>query len=722
MSTKKITFKKNSLKNYFEELNLQTHLKLLTNESNNASKNKKIYLNCLNKDNPRNNRYNTNTNKGTKKKSYSLYKSQPEKSPLNLYKKKVSLSTNKRKEKIVLNCDENKTQKTKFKFNFLKEYTSSKKILSNGSTRKSSDASPNDISNYIQHQQDIANFKKSYKFCSPNLKPIMLKNGHISLKNTNDARKDTSLKNNLFSLNNSHSKSKEKNENNKNRNAAVTNQHIAISAKQNNFLNSNNICHTVKKDSIDNNNKQKQIPTLKLFEHNVSSSDSDSSSDNENEEEEEEEKELSNDKYGNVGNKKMETELIIDNTFKISDDELSNELNECDAEKETHKMRIIEKKLLSFNKNKEEKDKNEIRSQNKHEKINISCKNMTSKLYLGTNKNNISNTNKNIIISSVITMSGICDEKEKINQDSYLIKENIFKENYNIYGVFDGHGENGHLVSKYISDYMNEYFNNRLNYLINEEDKQNLFTENISNIFLKNHEQMIKTASTKIDKELSSLNDYDISQSGSTSVMLYILNNTLICANIGDSQCFLFNCSSEDLWTFEPLSNPHLASDENEQKRIVEKGGEVHPYYEQDGIFEGPDRIYVKNKTYPGLVMSRTFGDLIAKNIGVISEPEIIIKKIDNNTKFIVLGSDGLWDALKPYDVNRMVRPFFNKGDIDGACQTLMKKAKQKWDKDEEERDDITIIVIFIRIPNNCILYDNQNSLKKIDEIDNDGK
>ena len=724
MSTKKITFKKNSLKNYFEELNLQTHLKLLANESNNASKNKKIYLNCLNKDNTRPNRYNTNTIKGTKKKSYSLYNSQPEKSPLNTYKKKVSLSTNKRKEKIVLNCDENKIQKTKFKFNFLKEYTSSKKILSNGSTRKSSDASPNDISNYRQHQQDIANFKKSYKFCSPNLKPIMLKNGHISLKNTNDAIKYTPLKNNLFSLNNSHSKSKEKNENKKNRNAAVTNQHIAISAKQNNFLNSNNICHTVKKDSIDNNNKQKQIPTLKLFEHNVSSSDSDSSSDNENEEEEEEEKELSNDKYENVGNKNMETELIIDSTFKISDDELSNELNECDAEKENHKLGIIEKKLLSFSKNKlEEKDKTDIPSQNNHEKIDISFKNMTPKLYLGTNKNNnISNTNKNIIISSVITMSGICDEKEKINQDSYLIKENIFKENYNIYGVFDGHGENGHFVSKYVSEYMNEYFTNKLNYILNEEENQNFKIENISNIFLKNHNQIIKTASTKIDKELSVINDYDISQSGSTSIMLFMIKDTLICANIGDSQCYIFNCSSEDLWTFEPLSNPHLASDENEQKRILEKGGEVHPYYEQDGIFEGPDRIYVKNKVYPGLVMSRTFGDLIAKNIGVISEPEIITKKIDNNTKFIVLGSDGLWDALKPYDVNRIVRPFFNKGDIDGACQTLMKKAKQKWDKDKEERDDITIIVIFIGMPNNFILYDKQNSLKKIDEIDNDGK
>ena len=150
-------------------------------------------MDCLNKEYIRPNRYNINninTIKDTKKKSYSLYKSKPEKSPLNLYKKYAS-SKNRKKGKIVLNCDENKSQKNKFKFNFLNEFASSKKILSNGSTRKSSDASPNDGSNYRQYQQDIANFKKSFKFCSPNWKPIMLKNGHISLKNSNDAKKYT---------------------------------------------------------------------------------------------------------------------------------------------------------------------------------------------------------------------------------------------------------------------------------------------------------------------------------------------------------------------------------------------------------------------------------------------------------------------------------------------------------------------------------------------------
>ena len=269
---------------------------------------------------------------------------------------------------------------------------------------------------------------------------------------------------------------------------------------------------------------------------------------------------------------------------------------------------------------------------------------------------------------------------------------------------------------------MKDFFTDKLNYLLTEEDKQNLFTHNITDIFLKNYEKILKSISSKIDQALNTSINFDISQSGSTSVMLFILNDILICSNIGDSQCYLFNCSSEDLWTFEALSHQHLASDENEQKRILESGGEVHPYYEEDGVFEGPDRVYAKNKVYPGLVMSRTFGDLEAKKIGVISEPDIIMKKIDNNSKFVVLASDGLWDVLKPYDVNRIVRPFFNKGDIEGASQALMKKAMQQWIKDKEERDDITIIVVFIGIPNHCLISEKHNSLKKIDEIINDGK
>ena len=722
MSSKKNIINKELLKSYFEELNHQKHLKILATDTNQVPKQKKIYLNCLSTDKkkPKQNNINTMKNQEPKKKSFSLYKKSVDKNPFNLYKKFSSLSKNKKKRKIVLKCDEMNNKKNQIKLNFFMDYKSSKKILSNGSTRKSSDASPNEVNN---HQADIANFKNNYKYCTPNFK-LNQKKEHIILKNQNDIQKYTSLKKNIFDLNNPYSKSKEKDDKIKNRNSVPIAINIASSAKQNCFLNYNKIAPPKEKkeeEDIHNSVYEKPMPALKLFDYNVSSS---SDSEEEDEEEEEDEKESSDIKYENLGDQRMETELIMDSNFKISDDELSEELNECDAEKEHRKISLIEKKLSNIKNKTEDNHINKIINQPKinSEKVDISCKNMTSRLYLAPNKNQISSLNNNITVSSVITMPGICDEKEKINQDSYLIKENIFKENFSIYGVFDGHGDNGHLISKYISESMNEYFNNKLNYFLTEEDKENLFTENITNIFLKNYTTILKNTSQKIDEDLNTSITYDISQSGTTSVMLFLLNDQLICSNIGDSQCFIFNCDSEDLWTFEALSFPHLASDEKEQKRILEQGGEIHPYYEQNGIFEGPDRIYAKNKVYPGLVMSRTFGDLEAKKIGVISEPDIIIKKIDSNAKYIVLGSDGLWDMVKPYDVIRIVRPFFNKGDIEGACQTLMKKAKQQWDKGEDERDDITFIVVFIGTPNNCIINEKRHSLKKIDEIDNDGK
>ena len=323
--------------------------------------------------------------------------------------------------------------------------------------------------------------------------------------------------------------------------------------------------------------------------------------------------------------------------------------------------------------------------------------------------------NKNLILSSVITKPGLDDDIEKTNQDSYLIKENIFAENFNIYGIFDGHGEDGHLISRYISNYISDFYTNESNFIENNSSL------NKSKIFLERSQQIIRQSIKELDTNLTTTKiNFDIMHSGSTSTLLFLINETLICSNIGDSQCYLFNCSNEDLWTFESLAKIHKPSDEEEKKRIIESGGEVHPYYDEYGIYEGPDRVYIKNKTYPGLSLSRSIGDLVAKDIGIISDPDIIVKKIDENSKFIVLGSDGLWDVIKPYDVSRIVRIYFKKGDIDGACKILLNKAVQKWKKNNEERDDITIIVIFLDKPNILLGEEKNNLLNKINDNNNE--
>jgi hypothetical protein len=39
--------------------------------------------------------------------------------------------------------------------------------------------------------------------------------------------------------------------------------------------------------------------------------------------------------------------------------------------------------------------------------------------------------------------------------------------------------------------------------------------------------------------------------------------------------------------------------------------------------FFGPKRVWLKHKQVPGLAMTRSLGDLVAKSVGVTYEPEI---------------------------------------------------------------------------------------------------
>ena len=700
MSGIKIKLNKNLSKNFNQDLNIHNKLQFFSPIPHQKIPIKKILLDCLTiKENKKHNQTNFSLDK-PKNKSFSLYKYSIKKNSSNIYIK--GNKTQNPQNKIIINC----LKKTKINNNINKQRAPE----SNGSSRKSSDASPVEIK--------IQNEKKNYDILSRNPQQFWksLKINSISLKKTKDTVNINSFKNdlnNLNNLNNFKSKSKEKEYLTKIKESGDV-VHPVIPSQLNYFLNNNKGYNTTgKKETFYNSVCQKKIEPLKLFDNDAS----DSSSSDEQDEETENIKKINNEiKMENNKEQKSEKEFMIDSKTKYNEGDISDELNENDKGK--NKNNIFEKKL-NLNENKlnlkEDIENNENLNEifRKHGK---SCKVMKNKYSLSQNQNE---THEKIIISSILTKAGICDEQEKINQDSHLIIENLFFQNFNIYGIFDGHGDNGHLISKYISDFMISFYNNKLNYFLNENDKNNVSTEEITKIFLKNYDKIIKNGSLLLDQEINTKINYDISQSGSTSIMVFLLDDILICSNVGDSQCYLFKCSSQDLWTYESLSILHLATDENEQKRIIENGGEIHPYYEENGIFEGPDRIYAKNQIYPGLVMSRTIGDLEAKKIGVISDPDIILKKIDNNSKFLVIGSDGLWDVIKPYDIIRMARPFFNKGDIEGVSNILMKKAVNQWKKNNEERDDITIIVVFIGTPNNLI-NEKKNFLNKIEESEKD--
>ena len=70
---------------------------------------------------------------------------------------------------------------------------------------------------------------------------------------------------------------------------------------------------------------------------------------------------------------------------------------------------------------------------------------------------------------------------------------------------------------------------------------------------------------------------------------------------------------------------------------------------------DGAHRVFIRSRMYPGLKTSRTIGDMISHRIGVISEPEVNIIKPQGSDKYLVIGSEGLWDFLSHSQVDKII-------------------------------------------------------------------
>ena len=313
------------------------------------------------------------------------------------------------------------------------------------------------------------------------------------------------------------------------------------------------------------------------------------------------------------------------------------------------------------------------------------------KLGILNNKLNENNNTQNY--SSILTQyrtesfpGFLFNQNPKINQDSYLELPNIFhNKNFHIFAVFDGHGENGHLVSQFISK-------NYKQFILNNEDLMNLSVDlNKLYKFIKfNNFQFIYSSINYIEELLYNQQEFDISNSGSTLNMIYIIGNHLLTVNIGDSRSLIGKDKNE----FLQLTKDNKLTDAEEYDRIIQCNGEIRRINPLD--LNEPLRVFVKEKDFPGLSMSRSLGDTIAKEIGVISTPEIQRYRLYEECKFIILASDGLWEFLTNKKINKYVKKFYKNNDIEGCVKYLINKAVIKWNKNEKNnRDDITVIILF---------------------------
>ena len=346
--------------------------------------------------------------------------------------------------------------------------------------------------------------------------------------------------------------------------------------------------------------------------------------------------------------------------------------------------------------NKKEK-KEEIKSKNNERSlsqtpINPLIKNKGEDDSINTedevSKNNKTNQGKKVIkkIREIYPYSHVGfdgEEPKENNQDNYFIFKNFAEHKDYIYmSVCDGHGVEGHFVSEFIKEVLPYYMSENL------KDKDILNKKEITH-------QIITETFLIVNNMLVANENINSLFSGTTCVSVIFTPERLIVPNIGDSRAVLarFDRDSGKYKAIE-LSRDHKPTEKDEAKRIYENDGRIQPFTE-DGEFVGPQRVWIKEEEVPGLAMTRSFGDRVAATVGVMSEPEIKEFDFDENDKYMIIASDGIWEFISSQECVDIIQKYYESNDLKGCCEYLYEESSKRWLKEEEVIDDTTLILVF---------------------------
>jgi serine/threonine protein phosphatase PrpC len=90
--------------------------------------------------------------------------------------------------------------------------------------------------------------------------------------------------------------------------------------------------------------------------------------------------------------------------------------------------------------------------------------------------------------------------------------------------------------------------------------------------------------------------------------------------------------------------------------------------------------------------MSRAFGDLPCKRLGVTSTPELRQHQLDPADEVLVVASDGVWEYMTNEEVIALVG---KAKDAEEAARELVSTAEERWRKKMYNYvDDITAVVV----------------------------
>jgi len=268
---------------------------------------------------------------------------------------------------------------------------------------------------------------------------------------------------------------------------------------------------------------------------------------------------------------------------------------------------------------------------------------------------------------------------ESPNQDSWVV---LKMGDWSIYGVFDGHGKQGHHVSQFVKECIPKLIVKDKRF---RGDSQEDMLEMLKDVY-KRAQNMVAAATRmgKIDAHMSGC---------TTTVLLHDhVKNKLYVSWAGDSGIGLVCKKASGEIYGNKLSWDHKPDVKEEKAFIERNGGKV--------VFDGYSnyRVYAKAGRYPGLNMSRALGDLMGHtDAGISAEPTVKCHDLVAEDKTIILCSDGVWEFITDPEAVNIVAAF-PRDQVMACADKLSKEAWDRWIKEEGGMvvDDITAVIIHL--------------------------
>ena len=292
----------------------------------------------------------------------------------------------------------------------------------------------------------------------------------------------------------------------------------------------------------------------------------------------------------------------------------------------------------------------------------IDYKNISNELL---SQMNIIDDYNNLVFGAQLGANAPCEDAFFIQNITLLNYEGIFL------SVFDGHG--GDKLSKYANLLLYPYFLESFNL--------NKFEPNLNRriiLSLKQAYERIEHEFLKIAFNERLNHNYLYSQVGACAISAIIINKKIFVANLGDSKARLFYISNKRIKNkndVEEIKVKKLSKVFNIRKKSEQIAYRAKFPKDKDIIqCYDPKACYVKGALQP----TRTLGDYSLKylyfNLNDISDnslyekyqkyfngpyissvPDIQILDIKNNFKYLIMGTDGLWDVVKSREIASLI-------------------------------------------------------------------